>query len=510
MTLEQQLSASAASIRRRYGDEVFTELKLKAGATCYLCEEPMDLTIGQIVVDHVDPTGGDAVSNLYLAHTPCNALKKDLPLDAAKRMIKFRNFCESRSNNVTFDDILDAYVSDPKRQVVTIQHLELNRALIKFRNEETSVNLMTDPATGVRFFFSDVPVSFILNDTEVQPRSIDWRHAWLMAQDFENHPVHEPSSCRINLDPNNGRGQLLQFDGQHKTAAQIILGRKTVQTKIYISPSLPMIRDLIFSVQNKIRKVPLQTAIAISKLADIYRNHWEQSGARTEAEFIKSYRSDQQADAKKQLMAAIYHVIIDDDNNGMKQFVQTQRARRGTYPISMNNLTNLILRELVCQEYQQTEVGSSEDLRVPEEAKNVMVILNLLTDLLLSNDKWEFSRPKGSTPSRDHLKAERFFTPGAVKYWAPTLKRAINNRLGLDLRGPDEAAKTLLRKLSPEQVEDIRKIVKRLVEHPIWTDDRTPNIDGMLRENRPATSTRLFTREYPKRLDAAYLVGLDG
>ena len=505
MTTEAQLSPTATRMRQRWGAEVFDELVLKAGSTCYLCEESMDIGTDPVEVDHVDPHGSDEVANLHIAHGPCNSLKSDLPVDAAKRMIKFRKFCERKAHNVSFDDVLDAYLPDPKRQPV-VMHIEGDIVRISFQGQKSTANLMTDPATGVRFFFCDVPVSFICNDADVQPRKIDWSHAWSMAQDFENHPVHEPSSCRIDLDQ-NGRGRLGQFDGQHKTTAQIILGRKSVQTEVYISPSLLMIRDLIVSIQNKIRKLPLQAAIAITKLADVCRDHWEKSGAKSESEFIKSYRSDQQANAKKQLIAAIYQAIIDDSDNQIDDYVQKQRARRGTDPISMNNLTNIIFRQLVCQEPQKVEVGSPADMR-GEEAKNVIVILNQLTQMLLSDGKWESGRPRGAQPSRDHRKAQRFFTPGAVRYWAPTLKRAINNRLGLSLGAPEEESKPLLRQLSPDQRDDIAKIIRRLVEHPVWVDDVTPNIDGTLNENSYKTSARLFLEQYPIRLDVGYLVGL--
>lgn len=504
MTIWTELSPSALSVKRALGDEVFEELARRAGGRCHLCDDALDLSTDAVEKDQIEPGKGYYAANVYLAHQSCNALRRDLPVEAARRMIRFRKFCEARSHDVSFDDVLDTYVSDPKRKQVTVE-LEGVFATIRFdRRREVQANVMSDPATDVRFFFCDVPVQFLHNDKAVQPRRIDWSHAWAMAQDFEVHPVHEPSSCRIDVDL-NGRGKLLQFDGQHKTAAQIILGRESVEMKIYLNPPLAMIRDLIISIQNKIVKLPLQAAVAMSKLADVYREHWIQTGAETEEGFVKSYRSDQQAAAKRELFAAIYKGILDDPNSRIDAFVQKQRARRGMYPLSMNNLINLLLKQLVCQEAQNVEVGSSADLR-PEEAKNVLAILNQLAEQLLLNQKWQFDRPRGVEPSGEHLKAKRFFTPGAVKGWAPLLRAAINYRLHLDLLGDEEKAKPLLRRVAADQEKLIADVVARLVEHPIWSDDKA-DIDGPLGENKAARTNRLF-KEYAVPLHPAYVVGL--
>ena len=499
----QRLTTSAKSILKQLGAQAFQELALKMGGSCYLCDEAMDLTKDTVATDHVDPKGGNEISNLYIAHSVCNSIKRDLPVDAAKQMIRFKKFCENKQYDVSFDDILARYVSEPKEQTTALR-LEGARAHIKFGSSEVSANVMIDPATKVKFFFCDAPIQYIKNDKDVQPRKIDWTHAWHMAQDFEIHPVHEPSACRyVGNIP--GTGSLLQFDGQHKTSAQILLGRQHVQMKIYVNPPLPMIKDLIISIQNRIIKKPLLAAVVISKMAAVFRDLWEQEEPKSEYEFVKSRRSDQKPNAKKALLSAIYRTIIDDPENSLDQYVNKQASRRGAYPLSMNNLTNLILKEFVAQEPQEVEVGSPLDFR-PAEAKNVLLVLNELTRLLLSSGKWEMSHPAKAIPPREHRKAKRFFSPGAVRCWVPVLKTAINNRLSLDLR-PEETSRTFYRILTEEQNTTILLLIKRLVEHPIWTDEKTPGIDNTLNENSWTASHELFTK-YSVRLDAGYVVGL--
>lgn len=499
-------SRSVEAIQKELGNAVFAELVQKASGQCYLCEEALDLQADEVQKDHVDPHGPTLPYNLYLAHRGCNALKRDLLVDDAKRMIRFRKFCETKKHEVTFDDVLEEYMPGTKRQPVKVV-IDGNDMVLRFsKSDEVKVNVMIDPTSDVRYCFLEVPITHICNDTEVQPRKINWDHAWKLAQDFAVHPVHEPSSCRL-VTERAGTGRLMQFDGQHKTAAQIIMGRTKIQTKLYLDPPLPLIRSLIVSIQSKIVKLPLEISIALTKLSDVYRDHWEQGGFATEADFIKSYRSDQQAGAKRELLSALYRSILENPNGKMTSFVQPRKARRGAYPLSMNNLINLILKELLCHQQLTSEVATPEDPR-PEETANIVDILNQLADELLLDQKWQFERPKEAEASRDHLKAQRFFTPGAVRYWAPLLKQAIGYAQNLHLA--NEMDRPLLRKLDDQGREIIRQVVKRLCEHPVWTDRQHALVDGMLRENRPASSKELFEHKYQPALTVAYLMGVPG
>lgn len=494
-------SRSVETIRRELGNAVFGELVQKASGQCYLCEQVLDLAVDEVQKDHVDPNGLTVSDNLYLAHRSCNALKRDLPVIEAKQMIRFKRFCEAKKHEVTFDDVLNEYVPTEKRQPVKVLVADDIVTLQFSTTDEAKAKLMTDPTTRVKYFFLEVPITHISNDSEVQPRKIKWDHAWKLAQDFAVHPVHEPSSCRLVKDT----GRLLQFDGQHKTAAQIIMGRTKIQTKVYLDPRVSLIRSLIVSIQSKIVKLPLETSIAITKLSDVYRDMWQQGDFVSEADFIKSFRSDQQAAAKKELVAALYKAILDNPDAKIMQFVQRRQARRGTHPLSVNNLTTLILKELVCAKPLSLQVGSPEDLR-PAETENIVEILNQIAQELLMDQKWQFERAKGSAAARDHLKAVRFFAPGAVKYWGPLLKQAIGYKLDLHLK--NELDRPLLRKLADQERTVIRNIVKRLCEHPVWTDRQNPSIEGMLRENSPATSKELFERKYQPALNVAYLLGI--
>jgi hypothetical protein len=482
-------------------EKILQELVHKAGGVCLLCESPIDMDADSWIIEHKDNQGPTETWNLYIAHRSCNTLKSDLPYQDAKVMIMFRKFCESKGYNITFDDILNKYVGKKARQVVKIV-LDDKKATVVFSGEKkVTTSLFVDPATDTKYFFAEVPVEYIHNDVQVQPRRIEWDHAWTMALDFQKHPVHEPSSCRIDLSA-VGSGKLFQFDGQHKTTAQVLMGRNAIQTKIYVNPQVSMIKELILAIQNRIKKKPLAPAIHLAKMRDVYLAKLQSSGATSEHAFVQSYLMRERANAKKEVFSSIYQNIIEDPSNRFRVYIQPEGTRAGRFPLSMNLVTNYILKSLVCQELQKMPIGSSKDFRIQESA-NIIFVLNTLADELLENGKWPLQQQPDES-SIDHLKARRFFKSGAVRYWNSVLNGSIAQRL--NLLDQSDRVRFLLRPLEEAQRDLVRLVVRRLASHPIWTNP-DGNIDSKLNENKKETSEALF-RDYKLPLKVEYLLDI--
>ena len=489
-------------------DAIWQELVAKSGGVCQLCEDPIDVDSDDIIIEHKANKGKTEISNLYIAHRSCNSLKRDLPYSEAKLMIKFKKFCESRGYNISFDDILDRYVGVHNGKTVKIiLDDNSNKAALVFSGENRiEANVMIDPATQARYFFAEVPIEYIHNDIEVQPRRIDWNHAWTMALDFQKHPVHEPSSCRVQLDKNQV-GKLLQFDGQHKTTAQILLNRKSVPVKIYINPDVVMVKDLIITIQNRIRKMTLAPAIYLEKMDAVHLEKFQASGAASEQAYVEIDLLRDRPNTKKEVFSSIYKNILSNSNNRFTKYIQPEGIRGGKYPLSMNLTLSHILKFLVCQDLQTVQIGSPQDFRV-NECENVVFVLNVLADELLEEEKWPLNTQLQES-STDYMKAKRFFRSGAVRYWNDALRRAVISRLNL-LEKVDQS-RFLLRPLTDQQRDLIQNVVVRLANHPIWTDNEG-TIDSRLNENSVETSQTLFTagspRGYKIPLTVAYLLDI--
>lgn len=499
---------SQTGILESFNDEELLEIITKAHGVCYLCGNPIHLESDTIDGDHIDPDGGDRPENICLTHKKCNQKKRDLPLGLAKKWFELERFSKSYSDLPSFDDALDHFVED-NRQIIAYEYIEeegQDYLSLNFGDyQKIKTPCYEDPATESKFCFCNVPIKNIFNDTDAQPRRITWRHVWRLLLDFTVHPIHEPSSLRLNTIPETQNARLLLCDGQHKALAQIILDREIVPAKIYVDPDIQKIRTLIDTIQNRIKKMPLYPSIVMEKLSVIHGDRWqrfinESSPPHTERRFIRTFRSDEQKLIKNELREAIYNSILygatAESEHGILEYIEAEKRRAGPDKVmSMFLFKTTILKNFVYQDPCSFQVGSEDDLRL-KEVQNMRRFLDQVVSVF-------FKDPLGILKVKDN-KMIRIFKSGSMRVWVKTLRSAINNRLSIIEH--KEMDKTFLREISEPQWNGIKAILERLEQHSIWSDD-SPDVESKLNENKIETTERLFD-EYTIKLNARYLLAV--
>ena len=320
----------------------------KSASKCALCSLPLDLeTKDSVVADHQVPeakSGQTKLSNLYLAHRTCNASRQHLDFSLAQPLIQFRSFTEQQ-NIVDFDTVIDRYLPNKNRQLIKYLETSPGVAEVSFGHQKVAVPLAVDPATKIKYFFLDVPMEYIQNDKDIQPRTILPGHVRKLAIDFDQRPVHEPSNCRLVITTNN-YAKLLQFDGQHKTTAQILLGRKTAPIKIYVNPDIDMLQTLVIKIQQEIKKQPLTKSETLAKIGDVverYLDNYNVKGARYRSEkgFIASQVKGDELIVKKLYFDQLRKIIFFHDENLLSKAVGPGVSKRPTTVAADRMLTQL-------------------------------------------------------------------------------------------------------------------------------------------------------------------------
>lgn len=498
---------SQSGVLAKFSNEQLLEIIEKAHGECYLCRDPLDYEKDSIDGDHIDPDVGVRPENICLTHKKCNQKKRDLPIALARRYFELLRFSTKYSPLPSFDNALDNYVSDNRKIIKYTPYEEdgVNYLKINF-GEGLIINtpVYVDIASKIKYCFCEVPIKNLFNDIDVQPRKISYQHVWKMLVDFNIHPVHEPSSLRLITDLTTGTAKLMLCDGQHKALSQILLGRTTIPAKLYIDPDIRLIRTLIDTIQNRIKKLPLYPSIVMEKLSVIYESEWEQyrqdsKPPHTERGFINGFRSYQKKIVRNHLIEAVYSSILfgesDLKNHEILKYIESIKRRVGTDKvISMNLFKTTILKNFVYQKPCDFEVGTVADLRL-KEVNNVRRFLDLFVSTFVEDSL--------GLPREKDNKLIRIFKSGSVRAWVTTLKSAINNRLGvIDV---DKMNMPFLRNIPEACWDGIKSILQRLEQHPIWGDDNL-DVESKLNENKLQTSKRLFS-EYRIPLDPHYLLG---
>lgn len=394
----------------------------KAQGRCSLCAEPLPPDGSLVDVDHKvakqEGEGGSSdLSNLYLAHASCNRSRKNLNFGLAKRIIPFDKWCTAQPRR-SFADVVEKYVSNGgKRIEVEMRH---GTAHLTFGTEKRSAPVYSDPATNTDYFFMNVPIEFIQNDDETQPRFIEHDHVRALAIDFSEKPVHEPSNCRL-VSADHSLADLKQFDGQHKTTAQILLGRTEVPMKFYVNPDLAMMQNLVVQIQQGIRKRPLSTTDTLKKLDTViqdkvaaYRQAHDGKSP-SENELVTFQPLQDQAEFKKRLLANFEYAVLNDDDLEIRNYISTKNDRNAA--LTDRVLVGKIIRPLICQELQDSPLDNA--IGRETERETIVKLLNRITANMLA-ETWA-PKPRGVDEDLHTRRARAFFMQGAVGWWLKSI-----------------------------------------------------------------------------------------
>jgi len=372
------------------------------------------------------------------------------------------------------DDVLEVKVGKEKFGKPLSYEIagDIIKIFFEDKTEPIVLPLYTCPSTGYKYFYITLPVKYIQNDIELQPRPIEMRRLWELYRHLLTHTQLSPAICRLT------DNKILLFDGQHKSAAQIWCGRREIECKVYIDPDVRGLKETNLAAHDKLRQMQFFTSVLISKWADIFKEEWseylETRGIKSEKGFVEflMHKGKKKSEALNMIRSNIYDTIIDDPENKIVEYI-AERNRSRKNPLTIHSLKQTIFKYFITDPPLDMDIEKSDELR-EFERKNVVKLLNILAEETLEN-KWA---PKEGT--REHKIAERIYAAGALKAWSRMLRDVI--AAVLKLFDEDEREMIFLRRIHEEDWELIRGRARRLFEHKIWADP-SPEIDSNLRVN---------------------------
>lgn len=461
----------------------------KSAGKCALCGEPLPEDGKNVDTDHTvaraEGEGGKTeLANLYLAHRACNRSRQNLSFTLGQSLVKFVRWCSSAPRR-SFGEVVMHYVKNGNQRAVVVDRSD-SAITLRFGTQERTAPVFVDPATKTPYFFMDVPVAYVKNDDQSQPRYIEHDHVRTLAIDFSVHPVHEPSNCRVVPVGDEGVVDLFQFDGQHKTTAQILLGRTEVPMKFYYDPSPPMIQELVVQIQQGIKKRPLSTTDTLRKLDDVVKDRVEafkkdHGRAPTEVELVEAQPKQDQRAFKARLLSNFEFLVMNDDELVLRDFTTTKANR--LKPLTDTVLLKKLIRPLVSQELLNEPLDNAE--KRDTERRTAVWILNEVADRMLTG-KWE---PKAAAEDENiqTRRARNFFYQGAIGWWLGDVLLVV-----LQYLFPKSAWKRLFQQaLTPDQEEKIETFISVLCSWDIWSTE-SPDDLAALRSNTVSRVSEAF------------------
>jgi hypothetical protein len=238
---------------------------------CFICDQPIDLMLqkGQLDIDHIDPLaeeGLDAENNFALTHQSCNRSKGAANLQVARRIKEFERLQEeakdSGKRGANLGDVL-AQHGGAKASL----RLRTNADRVEFSLSEAGDNsihavpLLEDKLSGMRSFFASFPLEYLHHDDRINPRSIGANIRGLIEEFLQKRPQLHVALAWWAPEA-DGAGLLKVFDGQHKAAAQILLGTRELPVRVFVEPDTNVLLQANTNAGGKLRQVAFDAAVS--------------------------------------------------------------------------------------------------------------------------------------------------------------------------------------------------------------------------------------------------------
>ena len=261
--------------------ELEKRLHASQKGNCFLCQKPIDLVLhlNAIDIDHIEPlqTGGkDDPGNFALTHSSCNRSKQAADLRVARVLVRFdeiRDEVAAENRGPSLSDLLGRfggarYDLPMRREVCSIAMSFPDIG----RNEIVQVPLYQDDLSGLAYFFAKLPIAYVYHDDRINPRAIGGNLRGLVEEFHKKRPQLQVGLAWVDLRDGQAKARVRMFDGQHKAAAQVLLGVRELPVRVFLNPDLDLLLTTNTNAGTFLRQIPfgkeVQRHLGSALLAD--------------------------------------------------------------------------------------------------------------------------------------------------------------------------------------------------------------------------------------------------
>lgn len=499
----------AILLRRQISAEEKERVIERFGRICFATGHPIPEN-ETVHFDHIKAFVDGGVTEIENIAPMCekhNKQKGRLALYDFKIKLKMNEFFE-RGDTLTLKDELKFLME--KKEISEygskIDIISSNGEYIEVEidNKRQRFTLYKCPITNWNYFYGTLPISVLNSDDDedekigLQPRYLISDKVFEMFRHFQNHPVLQPSICRIN------NGKILVFDGQHKIAALLWGGRRTFECKVYLDPDPRLLNKTNISAHDKFCQTRFYSSIMVAKLGSQFGREfedyksYEEDAVKSEAGFVHYLKEKEQltsGEVNKRFKSFLFDSVLNDENNRLFRLVSKSNRSSTDYPITIDMLQKSLFSVFLYSEPVEDDM-TTEKYKRDQEVQNVIRLCNILDEEAFCN--WDGSRP---ITDLNQNKLNRLLRSKSIMAWSELYHDAICAKL--NIFDTDQRKMPFYQVINEDQFEQIRLITRRLIGWNVWESPTDGEIDRVLADNK--SEVKKHFRE--KGLTAGYLMG---
>lgn len=469
---------------------------------CFICEEPIDLLLHQATldVDHVQPRSGpngrDDSTNFALTHASCNRSKQASDLRVARVLARFDRISRKARGEgkdaPDLGDILAAYGGG--RFDLPITRLGDGRVRYTFKHlpgedgrrvRDTEVH--EDRLAQMSYFFALLPIEYLHHDSKINPRGVGRSLRGLIEEFFKGNPELHVALSWVPVEA-DGDGRVMLFDGQHKAAAQLLLGQRWLPVRVFLDPDPDRLIETNTNAESVLRQVAFDKSILRHLGSELYADRirrYQQAHAVgaddesfSEADLVRHFAGETRA-MRRYVVDAVRDRITQHPDNRLRAYVEFS-GKGAEKPISYSTIDKTFFSLFVGQEMLTTPVGmgteSGDNPRLLE-VEQIVRLMNLTAELIYE-DQYDFERgtyqlevklQKGEGIPEGHVRAFRMGKEEVIGAWLRYVQMVIEQYYLLT--GTVLPKGRIFQVRHPEQLWNrLRVFIRNLAALPLWTN----------------------------------------
>lgn len=497
MVRSKFLSAMSEEERKK----LIEKLHKKQNGKCFICEERIDPSIRDIDLDNIIPLnagGKDVENNIALTNSTCNRKKQDSNLEVARLIHHFERIRENSINkegkSPDLSDMLSYYDGSKYEFRFNIDGNKIKYSFSEIEDEKIYESVIyTDHVSKVKSFIAEIPIEYIFHDEKgLNPRKLTNNVIKLIKEFYQKRPQLHIGLSRINYN-NENKAKIFIFDGQHKAAAQMLLGNRKLLLRIFLNPELELLaitneragtvlRQLAFdkSVQRQLGSTILSWKIERFQLD---KGLSPDDYSFSEKDLISHFRGGVR-EVKKFILDFVRRKVIEDPENELVDYINFG-GREKEKPLSYSSIEKTFYSLFILND--ALDIRPFFNNRRENEIKQLVKLMNIIVEELLK-DKYDFNigvfkmeervrkikeGKSNETIPDDHLRAYRLMKEEILYNWLKIMKQII--QMYFTIQGKIVEEQTLFQESFDEQLwNNVRNFLRNLYDLPIWSDrDRT-------------------------------------
>jgi len=468
---------------------------------CFICEEAIDLVLHKdsIDIDHIIPlkmNGPDNPINFGLTHSSCNRSKQASDLNVAKILCKFDKLRESISSDnrgPNLNDVLNMYSGAKYKLNILIENNRIKYAFPEIGENTVQESLIfKDYLSGFQYFFAALPIEYVHHDDKINPRSIGANISKLIQEFYLKRPQLHISLGW--LDTSSSSVYIKIFDGQHKAAAQVLLGIRYLPVRVFINPNIDILLTANTNAGTFLKQVAfdksvqrhLGSALYIDRVEQYIKdlNIPENDFNFSERDLMKHFKGESR-EMKKYILDSIRDTITHNVDNKLKDYIDFG-GRGKEKPLSYSTIEKTFYSFFIFQEVLDTPLNYLlEEGENPRdlEKRQIMQLMNIIAEIIyigkfdfdIGTSQIENKIQKGESIPSGHLIAYRMSKEEIIYNWLKCIEQIIKNFFTMNSRTYYNEKKLFQYKFPETLWGKIETFIKNLSILPVWISKNLSN-----------------------------------